>query len=289
MKSMTGYGSASGRVGHTALTVEIRSVNQRFLDLKVNGPREYGAWEADIRGLISAVVSRGRVEVYIGRNAGARAGDVELRKDVAAAYLTAWRGLKKEFGLPGEIDLPMFLAASGVFQTKDRTAPVKAEKEEVKKLVGKALVAHGRERAREGRNLQRDMRARTRALSRMTAQLKKKAVGQAEQFQARVERRVQSLLDGAVDEARLAQEAAILAERADVTEEIVRLESHVEALSGLLRTEGPLGKKVDFLLQEVNREINTIASKSSDLTMTSLTLEGKSEVEKLREQAQNVE
>ncbi len=290
MKSMTGYGAASGRSGDVAFSVEIRSVNQRFLDLKLNMPREYARWESELRSMVSATVDRGRVEVYVTRSSNGSARGVELQEDVAGAYLDAARKLQKLFSLPGEIGIEAFLDRNDVFRPVEREVDAATEIVQVKKLLEKALAAHARERRREGSNLKRDMQSRARRLASIGKSLEKYLKGASSRMQKRLQKKIGELLDKTtIDASRLVQEAALLAERADVTEEIVRLRSHVEALSALLKSTGPVAKRIDFLLQEFIRELNTIGSKAGDLEITTLVLEAKAEVEKLREQVQNVE
>lgn len=290
MRSMTGYGAASGHVGQCRLTVEVRSVNQRFLDLKINAPREYGAHEAEWRRAISGAIERGRVEVYIGRVAPPRSAGVALQREVAAGYVKAWKQLKREFGLSGELDLSLFASRSEIFASIESNADVAGEVAEIQRLLEKALAAHAREREREGAFLKKDLQARLKHLRAIARSLKTAAAAVAPRLQARLQKRLGDLLAGtAIEPSRFVQETAILADRSDVTEELVRLESHLGALEGLLRSTDPLAKRVDFVLQEVNRELNTIGSKASDLDVTNLVVDGKAELEKLREQIQNVE
>jgi len=290
MKSMTGFGAAQAREGDVQLGVEVRSVNQRHLDVKLVAPREYGAWEAELRRTVSGTIARGRVEVFVNRNAAGRSRELVLQKDLANAYVRAWRELKKELGLEGEVDLALLQGRSELFQRAEPASDPESEIEAVRKLLGRALEAHSRARKREGAHLKRDMDGRTRSLMRITRAVAKRAKGIAPRLQARLEKRIADLLgnDG-MDPARLAQEVAVIADRSDVTEEIVRLESHLDTLKGLIGEDGSLGKRVDFVLQEINRELNTIGSKAADLEVTNLILEGKAEVEKVREQVQNVE
>lgn len=290
MKSMTGFGSAQARLGDVELTVEVRSVNQRHLDVKLNVPREYGAWEAALRREVGEHIGRGRVEVFFGRSVAARAHRITLQKDIAAAYLKVWRQLKHEFDLPGEIDLSLLQGRSEIFQRTDQGCDPEREMELVEKLLQRALRAHAREREREGAHLRRDLDARTKSLLQLTRKMRLRSTKLGPQFRERVQKRVTGLLGGAtVDPLRLVQEAALLAERADVTEELVRLESHLGALRDLLKSTDSVGKRMDFVLQEINRELNTIGSKANDLQMTNLVVDGKSEMEKIREQVQNIE
>jgi uncharacterized protein (TIGR00255 family) len=290
MRSMTGYGAANGQVGSARITVEVRSVNQRFLDLKLNVPREYGPFEPDLRRTVSAAIERGRVEVHVGRTLPPRSAGIALQKDVAAAYIKGWKQIKKEFGLKGEIELSLLAGRTDLFVAVEPAADAAAEIPEVEKLLAKALAAHRKEREREGGHLRKDMQERIRRLRATLKSLEKAATKVAPRLKAKLDKRLGELLAGAsIDPARLVQEAAVLADRCDVNEELVRLGSHLGALDELVHTDEPVAKRIDFVLQEVNRELNTIGSKAADLEVTNLVVSGKADVEKLREQIQNVE
>jgi uncharacterized protein (TIGR00255 family) len=289
MKSMTGYGAAAGHAGTCKLNVEVRSVNQRFLDLKLNMPREYAPYEPDLRRVISAAIERGRVEVHVARTLPPRSSGISLQKDVAAAYIKGWKQLQKEFGLKGSLDLSLLAGRGDLFTAVEPAADAKTEIAEVERLLKKALAAHLKEREREGAHLRRDMQERIRRLRQAHKSLEKAAGAVAPRLKARLEKRLSELLGVTVDPTRLVQEVALLADRSDVTEELVRLSSHLAALDDLVRSSEPVAKRFDFVLQEVNRELNTIGSKASDIDVTNLVVDGKSEVEKLREQIQNVE
>lgn len=287
---MTGYGAATGQAGNCRLNVEIRSVNQRFLDLKLNVPREYGPYEPDLRRVVSAAIERGRVEVHVSRTLPPRSAGIALQKDVAAAYIRGWKQLQKEFGLEGPLDLSLLASRGDIFVAAEPAADVAAEVAEVGKLLAKALAAHRKEREREGAHLRRDMHGRIKRLRATLKSLEKAAAAVAPRLKAKLEKRLGELLGGsAMDPARLVQEAALLADRCDVHEELVRLGSHLAALDELVRSGESVAKRIDFVLQEVNRELNTIGSKASDLEVTNLVVSGKADVERLREQIQNVE
>jgi len=288
---MTGYGQAHWRRGGRAVTVEIRAVNQRFLEVKLNMPREYLQWEADLRALVQAHVVRGKVDVSIARGGGNGAEiSVEPNVPLAKAYVAAWRALQRAAHLPGTIDLAMLQGRTELLRIVERRNDAAAEIGAVRATVRRALRAFTMEREREGRALGRDMTARVRGLRQLQGRLDRRTGELKPELAARLRQRVAALLEGTeIKEERLLQEVALLADRSDVTEELVRLRSHLDALAGLLRGREPAGKKLDFLLQEVHREFNTIASKSADLEITNLTLEARSEIEKLREQAQNLE
>jgi uncharacterized protein (TIGR00255 family) len=290
MKSMTGYGAAQARAGQVLLSVELRSVNHRNLDLKLSAPREYARWEADLRRMVAAEIERGRVELYVARQATPGARGITLQKDVAAAYIRAWRELKRDFHLQGDVDLGLLQGRAELFQPRAEPVDLAAEIDAVRRLLARALSAHCRDRSREGHHLERDMRERVRRLAAVAKGLRLRVKTIAPRLRERLEARMQDVLGkNGLDPARLAQEVAMLAERADVTEELVRLTSHLESLAALIAHTQPVGKRIDFLLQEVQRELNTIGSKAGDLETTRLVLEGKAEVEKLREQVQNVE
>ncbi len=290
MKSMTGFGAARARCGEVQLAVEVRSVNQRHLDIKVSVPREFARWEADLRRLVSAEIGRGRVEVFVNRSVGATAREVVVQRDVAAAYVAAWKKLQREFGLAGEVDLALLQGRGEIFQWVDKATNPNDELSTLTAVLSKALSAHTRARKKEGTHLRRDMEARVRKLVALVRNISRRTKKLAPELKLRLESRISTLLDGRpLDSARLAQEVAILSDRGDVTEELVRLRSHLSSLRSLLAETGQIGKRIDFLLQELNREFNTIGSKSGDLEVTNLVIDGKAEVEKLREQVQNVE
>jgi uncharacterized protein (TIGR00255 family) len=286
---MTGYGSASGEASGTSLAVEIRSVNQRFFDLKLSVPRDYGPWEAELRRLVGEHIDRGRVEVHVARSWAGRSSEISVQVEQARAWLGAWRSLQSELELGGEITIAHFLGRNDLFTAAERRSDPAAEIEAVKALVGEALAAHRAEREREGGHLEEDMRARCASLAGIVERIRGRAAGAVERLHKRLTERVGELLAGSIDPERLVHETAVMADRSDITEELVRLGSHIPALEGLVAADGSVAKRIDFVLQEINREFNTIGSKAGDLEITNLVVEAKAEVEKLREQVQNVE
>jgi uncharacterized protein (TIGR00255 family) len=288
---MTGYGQAIWQRGGRALTVEIKSVNQRFLEVKLNMPREYQPWEAELRTLVQAHVARGKVDIGFFRsgNTGTQVV-VEANAALAKAYVEAWRQLQRDLHLPGDIDLNTLQGRSELLRVVEQRNDPSGEMGAVRTTLRRALQAFNRDREREGRTLGRDMTARVHRLQQLQRHIAKRAAGLAPQLLERLRQRVATLLEGReIQEERLLQEVTLAVDRSDVTEELVRLASHLDALGSVLRSREPAGKKIDFLLQEVHREFNTIASKSIDLEITNATLEARSEIEKLREQVQNVE
>lgn len=292
MRSMTGYGQARAQREGRNINVEVRAVNQRFLEVKLNLPREYLPYEGELRGLVQANVERGKVDVAVGR--GGSNGEtvlIEPNLPLARAYLDAWRKLQAALGLPPTAEATWLQSrASELLRVVERQADPADDLALVRDAVERALKAFNREREREGKVLGRDMKERVKRLQKLQKQIQARAKQIKPVLVERLRQRVADLLAGReIKEERLLQEVALLAERADVTEELVRLGSHLSALLELLGSNGSVGKKLDFLLQETHREFNTIASKSNDLEVTQCTLEARGEVEKLREQVQNLE
>lgn len=292
MRSMTGFGQASWQRDGKRLSVEVRSVNQRFLDVKLSLPRECQAWEAELRELVSGVAERGKVDVTVFR-AGTAADDVtvEANEALARAVLGGWQSLQRKLKLPGAIDIGLLMGrGTDLVRVVERRADTSADLPQAKRLLAAALKDYNRAREREGKLLLADMQARLKHLRAIHAALQKRTNALVPELAKRLADRVAQVLGkGTVSDERLVQEAALLAERCDVTEELVRLDSHLGRLGELLRQQGSVGKAIDFLIQEIHREVNTVASKSADLEVTNLALEAKGEIEKLREQVQNVE
>jgi uncharacterized protein (TIGR00255 family) len=292
MRSMTGYGAGSADTPTARVTVEVRSVNQRFLDVKVSAPREYGAWEREVRDRVRAVALRGRVEVTVARAAvpARRRYAVALRVDLARAYVDAARRLARALRLDGGLALADVLRLPDLFEVSEHPPDVHGELPALRRALARALRAFDAERRREGAHLQRDMRRRVTAVAHAARRIRRRLPDAMAGLRRQAEERLARLPGGGdVDPARVAQEAAVLADRTDVTEEMVRLESHLPALAETIGQRGSVGKRVEFLLQEIHRELNTTGAKAGDLVIAELVLGAKAEVEKLREQVQNVE
>jgi uncharacterized protein (TIGR00255 family) len=292
MRSMTGYGAASADARAARVSVEIRGVNQRFLDLKVSMPREYAAWETEIRERARALIARGRIEVLVVRLplAARRRYRVGVREELARAYVGAARGLLRSLRLGGALTLPDVLRLPDLFEVSEQGPELDRELPALRRALAGALRAFDVERRREGAHLRGDMQRRVAALRQAVVRIHRRLPAALEALRERVRERLSRLVAAAdLDPERVAHEAAVLADRGDISEELVRLDSHIAALAAVLRAPGPVGKRIEFLLQEIHREINTTGAKSSDLAVTELVLAAKGEVEKLREQVQNVE
>jgi uncharacterized protein (TIGR00255 family) len=289
---MTGFGAGRADAPAARVTVEIRSVNQRFLDVRVTAPREYGAWERDLRDRVRAVAQRGRVDVTVTRSAIAarRRYAIAVRTELARSYVEAARQLARALGLGGEVGLADVLRLPDLFEVSEKAPELRSEQAALRRAVARALRSFDAERRREGAHLARDMRKRTATIRRATVGIRRRLPHALGELRRQVEERLLRLVGGAEpDRSRVAQEVAVLADRSDVTEELVRLEAHLAALAGTLGERGAVGKRIEFLLQEMHRELNTTGSKAGDPEITELVLSAKAEVEKLREQVQNIE
>ena len=295
MRSMTGYGSGSAAFPGGRVTVEIRTVNHRFLELKMPLPREFLAYEQMFRELIESHLTRGKVDMFLATTGKPpRRYTINVNLELARAYRGALTRLHRELGMSGDGDLSFLTAHPELFQVQEQSQATEAQAEAIKKALTQTLAALDRQRLREGRFLQRELRTRIALLDKVRRRVKDRSGIVYEKTRTRLKDRVTALLQGLpqgieIDQTRLLQEVATLAQRGDITEELVRLQGHIEALGELLRATDPVGKRFDFLLQEVQREVNTIGSKADDADIRHLVVSAKEEVEKLREQVQNVE
>jgi uncharacterized protein (TIGR00255 family) len=293
IRSMTGYGQAVRESSEVRITVEVRSVNNRFADMKLRLPDALARLEPDLRRAVLAKVKRGRVEIDLRVEAARGSRAVTLNRDVVGDVLAAGKALRDEFGVLGDADVATLLRVPGVLESASPAEDLDDKgREAVMAAVDEALEGLDRSRAREGAILATDLVERFAKMEAVTAEVRARAAAVPELLERKLTERVAQLSGGiAIDPTRLAQEVAFLADRADVTEEIVRLTGHLEQARGFLaRPDGePVGKRLDFLLQEIHRETNTIASKSPDLEMSRSALTLKAEAEKIREQIQNLE
>lgn len=291
IRSMTGFGAGRGESHGEVLGVELRSVNAKFCDVKPRMPRELAALEPELIKEIRARLSRGSVDAFVRREGQGQRGIVP-RVDVqlASAYAKALRELKDALGLSGDATLQDVVAMEGVVTLAESAPDLASASAALHQALERALDALEDMRRREGEALARDLSSRLDALERRLHELRRLSPQQVEAARERLWTRVAELSRGApVDESRLAQEIAIMADRTDVAEELTRLASHLQQARGLIASDAPAGRKLDFLVQEVNREINTIGSKSQHAGIASVVVEMKAELERVREQVQNVE
>ncbi|MBR3329688.1 MAG: YicC family protein [Mogibacterium sp.] len=296
IRSMTGFGRGEYSDEISKVTVEIRSVNHRYLDIYVKMPRRYSFAEETIKSAIKERVHRGKVEVSVSvDNVGRSDSDVRLDKELAARYYSVLSELRDsfDFGEESRVSLSLLSKMPDVIVT---TPAAEDEEAMSKRLLGatvKALDDFCSMRETEGEKLAADLSARADTIQNIRDHIEKRAPEIEKEYAVKFKARVEEILGGVyeVPEERIALEAAIFADKANITEELVRLGSHISQLRSFLRSDGreAIGKKIDFLIQEMNREANTIGSKSNDREITSSMLELKAEIEKVREQVQNIE
>lgn len=291
LRSMTGYGRGEAEGPYRKFTVELKAVNHRFSEVVVRLPRSMLALEDRIRRVILEHVSRGRVDVFLSVDEGeGRPIAVKVDKGLALAYYKAMKELQGDLGLSGMISLDHLIAMPQIFLPDEP----KAEPEEwwpaIEQALREACAGLVAMRRDEGAVLASDLDARLAEMEDMAGRITERAPEMAAAYRGRLEQRLQELAgDLAIDPARLAQEVAFFAERADITEELVRLASHLRQARECLAAEGPVGRRLDFLAQEMFREVNTIGSKAQDEAIAKLVVELKIQLEKVREQVQNVE
>jgi uncharacterized protein (TIGR00255 family) len=288
---MTGYGRREVAWQGGTVVAEIRAVNHRFCEVQVRLPRNLAALEEDIKKLVQARCARGHIDVTVmasGREAGKRTASLD--RTLATQYYSLLRQLQRQFKVSGTIDLALLAGFRDLIVVTEEAKPDRRVPSLVKRMVAGALADVDAMRRREGQALGKDMRARLALIASERGKVAARAPQVVEEAYERMRGRVIKLLGGAVPEpARLNQELAHFADRCDVTEELARLDSHLAQFGTLLDAREPVGRTMDFLLQELGREINTIGSKANDTVITGHVIMVKGELEKIREQIQNVE
>lgn len=291
IKSMTGYGRAALAAGGREITAEVRSVNNRYLDCGVRLPRLYAFAEEAVRKRVKEFFARGKVDVYITVAAsGEDTVDIAVNRPALESYLAALRSIADEFGVTDDITVSAVARNQDVFIIKKPEQDEAQITAELIQALDQALAACDAMRTAEGQALERDVRGRAAVIQELVGKIEERAPLTAAEYRARLTAKLEEVLaKQGIDENRIITEAAIFADRVAVDEETVRLRSHLSQLDKMLNTGSPIGRKLDFLLQELNRETNTIGSKSVDLELTRTVVEIKAELEKIREQIQNIE
>ena len=296
IRSMTAFGRHRGLTerGDRDITAEIKSVNNRFLDCSVKLPRSYGYLEEKIKSYISERgITRGKVDVFIGIDVIEETGvEVSLDRAAAESYIASLRALRDEFGLTDDISVMSVAQNRDLFRTKRPEEDVERDWNDVKSILSRAIDSFIEAREREGAALGRDIELKIENIKTLAGQVKEISERNIEKYPAKLESRIKQLLsdfDVELSEQRILTEAAVFADKASIDEELVRLASHFEAFREILNSDENSGRKLDFLLQELNRETNTIASKSGDIEIARIVVDIKSELEKIREQIQNIE
>lgn len=289
--SMTGYGSAKGSVEGQEITVELKSVNNRYLDCSVRLPRNFLFAEDTVKQAVSAGVSRGKVDVFVSAQASQNSGTVvSVNEELARGYRDAVARIAETLGLESGLNafslarFPDVLTVERRELNKDKAAAALSE------ITAKAVEEFNAMREREGERLRRDMLGKLETIEGLVSVVEERSPQTVKEYRERLEARLRDILaDRSLDEQRVITEAAIFADRTAVDEETVRLRSHIAQFRTMLEEGSPIGRKMDFLVQEFNRESNTIGSKCSDASLAKVVVDLKSEIEKIREQLQNVE
>lgn len=289
--SMTGYGNAKGSVEGQEITVELKSVNNRYLDCSVRLPRNFLFAEDTVKQAVSAGVSRGKVDVFVSAQASQDSGTVvSVNEELARGYRDAVARIAETLGLESGLNafslarFPDVLTVERRELDKDKAAAALSE------ITAKAVEEFNAMREREGERLRRDMLGKLETIEGLVSVVEERSPQTVREYRERLEARLRDILaDRSLDEQRVITEAAIFADRTAVDEETVRLRSHIAQFRTMLEEGSPIGRKMDFLVQEFNRESNTIGSKCSDASLAKVVVDLKSEIEKIREQLQNVE
>ena len=291
IKSMTGYGRAVETVGGREFTVEVRSVNNRYLDCNVRLPRLVSFAEDAVKQAVKTSVSRGKVDVFISiRTEGGEEAQISLNKAVLEGYLAAMRQMVTECGVKDDISVSTVSRLNDVFLVEKPQVDEEQLQKDLLQVVAQALAGYDAMRCTEGQALDKDLRTRGQTILELVEQVEKGNAQTVIDYRARLEAKLREVLENtAIDESRILTEAAIFADKVAVDEETVRLRSHLKQMNEMLTSGGTVGRKLDFLLQEMNREANTIGSKCTDVALARIVVDIKAELEKIREQTQNIE
>ena len=288
---MTGYGRSVQTLNGREFTVEIRSVNNRYLDCSVKMPRSVSFAEEAVKQAVKASVSRGKVDVFISiKSENGDEAKVSLNTAVLEEYLAAMRCMVEEFGVKDDISVSTMSRLPEVFTLEKPQVDEDLLKADLLSVVAQALESYNAMRAVEGAALDADLRSRGNTILELVSQVEEGNGKTVADYRARLENKLKEVLaNTAIDESRILTEAAIFADKVAVDEETVRLRSHLKQMNAMLSGGGAVGRKLDFLLQEMNREANTIGSKCSDVALARIVVDIKAELEKIREQTQNIE
>lgn len=291
IKSMTGFGRAEQIIDGRDIIVEIRSVNHRYYEFSARVPRAYGYIEEKLKSFLNGRISRGKVEVSVSI-AAVEAADtlIEINKAVAKGYVDALRSVGEELGLADDLTLSQLVRLPDIFTVRKTADDEEQIWNSVKTVADEAVSKFISMRETEGLKMKEDVLERSDIIERLVDEVERLSPISAENYRSKLYSRLcEVLADKNIDEQRIVTEAAIFADKTAVAEETVRLKSHIRQLRDMLALDEPVGRKLDFLIQEFNREANTIGSKAQDIAVTKIVVDLKSEIEKIREQIQNIE
>lgn len=291
MKSMTGFGKSKFESDGRTYSIEIKSVNHRYCDINVRMPRSISFYENDIKKAISTQVSRGKIDVFIDYTNYTNEGkDVVINTELAKIYIEQLRELAKMEGISDNINITEISKMPDVLQLKSNELENDIIFNELSECLNNAIENFALMRQAEGNKIKEDLLKRINNISEKVEEISRNTTGLIDEYVVKLRERIKEILKtDIIDEARLAQETVIFADKSSIQEEITRLNSHISQFKNLINVQGPIGKKLDFIIQEMNRETNTIASKSVKLEITNLVIEIKTELEDIREQIQNIE
>lgn len=291
IKSMTGFGRGEISEGQRKYTVEIKAVNHRYLDISVKMPKKLNFFEASIRGLLKEYVQRGKVDLYITyEDLSEQTVSVKYNADVAASYLKYLREMSETFSLEDDVRVSTLSRYPEVFSMEEQEIDEAGIWKDLERALRMAAEAFVESRVKEGENLKQDLLDKLEGMLLHVAYIEDNSQKIIEEYKEKLQAKVRDLMeDSRIDEGRLLMEVTLFADKICVDEEIVRLKSHIEMVKNTLLAGGSIGRKLDFIVQEMNREANTILSKTTDLEISNRGIELKTEIEKVREQIQNIE
>jgi len=291
LKSMTGFGKGEGDTNLGKLYVEARSINHRYCDINIKLPKRLAPFENRIKETIRSQVSRGRIDVALKLdNLGEEKVQLHVDLHLAEQYYQALQSLRDKLQLKDEVSLALLAGSKDLITAKEETGDIEPYWQEIVPILKRSFQDLDEMKRLEGESIAKDIQQRLKYIAQQLAVIKQQFPSRLEAYQNRLQERLQSLLKGMeVDPSRFQQEVAFLSERTDITEEIVRTGSHLAQFTTLLEGEEPVGRKMEFLLQEIHREVNTVSAKANDAEISQRVVEIKSELEKIREQVQNIE
>ena len=294
IKSMTAFGRAKETIDNKVITVELKSVNSRYFDCSIKIPRLYGFLEDKIKSYLTAGgIARGKLDVGVMVEQTASSGvTVDLDMAYTESYIAALRRLKDEFGLSDDISVMSVAQNRDIFAVQKPEEDAEKDWNDIKTVLDLALKEYNAMKAAEGERLEKDIRGKIEGIKVIVSEIEAASAEEISSYRAKMEQRIKNMLGDMnlqIDEGRILTECAIFADKVAIDEELVRLASHFEAFEEITRSKDPVGRKLDFLLQEINRETNTIGSKANNIEIARIVIEMKNEIEKIREQVQNIE
>lgn len=291
IRSMTGYGRGEGVLHDRAITVELRAVNNRYLDCSVKIPRLYVFAEEAIKAQVQKRVGRGKVDVFVSIDSSAADKvEVTLNRPVADGYYAALTQMRDTYSLRDDISVSLLSRFPDVFLVEKEQGDADVIAQDILQVLEQALTDFNAMREREGQKLAEDVRAKAAGIAALVGKVEERSPETVSEYREKLRQRMEEVLENTqIDESRILTEAAIFADKVAVDEETVRLRSHLSQLEDMLEKGGAIGRKLDFLIQEFNREANTIGSKCSDVALSRVVVDLKGEIEKIREQVQNIE